>query len=118
MLFRRREKLALFESLEPRIALNAYFIATTGDDTLGDGSQANPFATIQRAADLVKPGDTVDVASGSYAGFVMGWDSPQPGASGAPITFQGEPGATIVTRNNKTADAIDLEIGDHFINIS
>src|SRR5437868_5008316 len=117
MFSRRRADQPLCESLEPRIALSTYFIATAGNDNLGDGSQANPFATIQRAADLIKPGDIVDVTPGNYAGFVMGWDSPQAGTSDAPITFQAEPGATITSRNNKTADGIDLEIGDHFINI-
>ena len=34
---------------------NTIHVATTGDDTTGDGSAANPFATIQRAYDSIPP---------------------------------------------------------------
>jgi hypothetical protein len=43
----------------------AYYVAPNGDDS-ADGSARHPWATIQHAADMVKPGDTVHVASGEY----------------------------------------------------
>jgi len=41
-------------------------VATTGSDASGDGSEANPFATIQTAIDSSSDGDTVLVAAGTY----------------------------------------------------
>ena len=43
-----------------------WHVATTGSDTTGDGTEGNPFATIQTAIDLSSDGDTVLVAAGIY----------------------------------------------------
>src|SRR5438132_4766850 len=106
---RRGHPVFRLESLEQRLLRTTVYIATTGNDTTGDGSASNPFATIQHGADLIHAGDSVDVAAGQYAGFVLGWDAPQAGTAANPITFQAETGAIINSRNNKTPDGIDLE---------
>jgi hypothetical protein len=93
---------------------DTYYVAPGGDDT-GPGSNADPFRTIQKAAALVGPGDTVVVRAGEYAGFQIGWDFSQDGTASAPITFTGEPGATITSRNPKTTDGINLEGSDHVV---
>jgi Right handed beta helix region/Purple acid Phosphatase, N-terminal domain len=93
---------------------DTYYVAPGGDDS-GSGSGADPFGTIQRAAGLVGPGDTVVVRAGKYAGFQIGWDSPQDGTASAPITFTGEPGAVIEGPNPETADGINLEGADHVV---
>jgi hypothetical protein len=41
------------------------YVATTGSDS-NPGSQAKPFKTIQRAANMAKPSTTVHVAAGTY----------------------------------------------------
>jgi uncharacterized repeat protein (TIGR01451 family) len=41
-------------------------VAVSGSDTTGDGSHANPFATIQHGIDVAKAGYTVLVHSGTY----------------------------------------------------
>ncbi len=43
-------------------------VATEGNDTTGDGSQAAPFGTIQHAIDVSIDGDTILVMSGTYSG--------------------------------------------------
>ena len=43
------------------------YVAPGGSDSSGDGSEGSPYATIQRAADEVLPGDTVFVKAGTYA---------------------------------------------------
>src|SRR5579862_4764062 len=92
------------ERLEIRRFLSTtWYVATTGNDSIGTGAIGSPFLTIQHAADLTNPGDTVIVEPGNYAGFVLGWDSPQGGTVNAPITYQAQNGAVIVSRNNKTA---------------
>ena len=44
------------------------FVATTGSDATGDGSEGNPYATIQHAIDLSLDGDEVCVQPGTYTG--------------------------------------------------
>ena len=87
-----------------------YYVSPAGND-VGPGVRAAPWQTLQRAARSLQPGDTVYVFKGDYAGFVLGWDTPVTGTPAAPITFKAETGATIVSRNNKTPDGIDLEPG-------
>src|SRR5262245_38237878 len=42
-----------------------YYVSPTGTDS-NPGSETQPFKTIQKAADLVNPGDTVIVEDGIY----------------------------------------------------
>lgn len=60
-----------------------YWVATDGSDT-NAGSKENPFLTIQKAADLMRPGDTCTVRGGSYREAVTIRHS---GTEGKPIRF-------------------------------
>jgi hypothetical protein len=104
---RIKYRLAL-ELLEPRLALNSYFVSPGGNDN-NPGTNALPWQTLQHAANQVVAGDTVTVRAGTYAGFVLGWDFPQNGTAASPITFQADPGVIINSKNIHTADGIDLE---------
>lgn len=84
------------------------YVATNGDDT-ADGTTTCPCRTLQHAAQDVQSGDLIIVRPGRYVGFVLGRDGPQNGTSANPITFRGESEAIIDTRNNRTADGINLE---------
>jgi hypothetical protein len=51
--------------MPPQHGGRVYHVALTGSDS-NPGSEARPFKTIQKAADIVKPGDTVLVDGGVY----------------------------------------------------
>ncbi len=69
----------------PAVRAADYYVAKTGSDS-NPGTLAAPFLTIQKAADLAQPGDTVHVRAGTYRETV------RPANSGtdanAQITFQ------------------------------
>ena len=82
-----------------------YVVAPNGDDG-NAGDAANPWATLQHAADMVAAGDTVTVEPGDYAGFYVVTS----GTAGAPITFSAKPGVNITSENGKTnLDGINIE---------
>jgi len=63
-----------------------YYVSQTGNNTTGDGSRANPWATIAHAdsSGKLQPGDTVHVAPGTYTGSFQTYTS---GMAVAPITY-------------------------------
>src|SRR5271157_1066409 len=120
------------EPLEQRLVLNTYWVSPSGSDS-NNGTASSPFATLQHSMMSLKPGDTLDVESGSYKGFVVGWDSTPArsgdqygtidGTASQPITIQADPSAApgsviINSRNNETPVGIDLEPGCNYITIS
>lgn len=110
-------------ALEQRVLLSTYYVATTGSND-GPGSLDRPFQTIQHAALLAAPGDTVIVRGGTYRETVKPARS---GTSAARITFKpysGEAvtisGTTIVNRWQPHAGAVykadqpwDLGVGNN-----
>jgi hypothetical protein len=78
------------EALEGRALLSTYYVSTSGSNAdLGTLSQ--PFKSIQHAAALAQPGDTVLVCGGVYRETIKPARS---GTAAAPITFKpynGEP---------------------------
>lgn len=83
-----------------------YHVATTGNDA-NPGSAAQPWATLQHAADSIGAGDTVYVHAGSYAGGHF----TTPGTPSARILLAAWPGETPVVNadNPETPDGINLE---------
>jgi hypothetical protein len=65
--------------------------ANTECNNAGPGTQAEPFCSIQEAADVAVPGQTVDIASGIYAPVTI--TAAQSGTPTAPITYVGAPNA-------------------------
>ena len=90
-----------------------YYVSNAGNDAhTGLGASA-PFLTLQKAADVVAPGDVVHVAAGNYQGFYLSTS----GTAMNPIIFSGGPGVKISSNNKTTPDGINLE-GASFVVIS
>jgi pectin methylesterase-like acyl-CoA thioesterase len=74
--------------------------AAPGAADTNAGTEEKPFKTIQHAADVAKPGDTVWVMAGNYDERVRVKAS---GAEGQPITFRAMP------RRSATVSGFDLQ---------
>jgi hypothetical protein len=108
-------------SAGPRFVVTAWgattwYVATNGSDS-NSGSSSAPFKTIQKAANVVNPGDTVIVRNGTYSNSsVSGSGSKlivvsRGGTSSAWVTFKSENkwGAVIDGLNNTTWEAWSLK---------
>ncbi len=80
-----------------------YYVATTGSDA-SPGTQTQPWKTLQKAASIAAPGDTVIVAPGTYKENVTLSAS---GTSSAPIIMQGQNTPTIVQSTPTTTACLD-----------
>ena len=77
-----------------------YHVSTTGNDA-NPGTSAAPFRTIQHAADLAQPGDTIIVHAGIYRERVS---PPRGGTSEANrIIYEAAPGETVVITGAEVA---------------
>ena len=82
-----------FQSL-PAQAGNAYYVGKNGSDA-NPGTEAQPFLTIQKAANVAQAGDTVYVKAGTYNEEVTAVNS---GTAGNLITFQRYNTDTVVVK--------------------
>ncbi|NOZ28964.1 MAG: DUF1565 domain-containing protein [Chloroflexi bacterium] len=68
-----------------------YYVSVSGDDDENDGrSPATAFRTLERAMEVVQPGQTVLILSGTYHEFVEVYEL---GAADAPIVIRGDTSA-------------------------
>jgi parallel beta-helix repeat protein len=77
----------LFSSAQV-ISGQTFYVAPNGNDA-NPGSEAKPWATINKAAQTLLPGQTVLVRNGTYAGVYIN----RSGKPGKPINFKAYPGA-------------------------
>lgn len=84
-------------------------VATTGSDQ-ADGSAESPFRTINRAAALARPGDTVVVHGGEY----REWVQPQRGglSDRRRITYTAAPGEHVVIKGSEVVTGWERVSGD------
>lgn len=92
-------------SMPAEISGPTYFVSSSGSDSNPGTSAGSPLRTLQKAADLVGPGDVVAVMNGTYTEPRKGSNVltiKHSGRPGAPITFMAYPGHRPVL-NPKTA---------------
>ena len=75
---------------------SVYYVALNGSDTMGVGSAASPWRTIQKAANTVLGGDTVHVAQGTYTERVT-IPSTRSGTAGTTTKFVAD-GAVVISQ--------------------
>ncbi len=70
-----------------------YVDAVNGSDSTGNGTQENPYKTIEKAKQNLSAGDTVVLKSGVYNEKIGGWQ--MRGTETQPITFTAEKNANV-----------------------
>lgn len=102
---------AVLLAAAPGVAAAAtYHVSAEGDDAAA-GTAAAPWRTLQRAADRVDAGDTVEVAPGRYQGFELR----RSGTKVAPVRFTAAQGAIVDRDNGATPDGIHLRGVSHVV---
>jgi hypothetical protein len=99
------------------LAAETYYVAPYGSDSRR-GSAAHPFRTIQKAADIAKPGDTVILRDGTYTGDeVAVAEIRRSGTRNAWITFKAENrwGAVLDGRDFNTVHGIIIARGAGYL---
>lgn len=86
-----------------------YYVSTSGNDSNSGLSLAQAFITLQRAADVVAPGDSVLVEDGNYIGFALSTG----GRADARIVFQALGDQVVIVLPSATSDGINVENADY-----
>ncbi len=81
-----------------------WYVSNSGSNTTGDGSQSNPFSTIQYGIDVSSYGDTILVEQGTYVENIN--------FNGKNITVIGEDKETTIIDGNQTGSVVTFEGGE------
>ena len=105
----------------PPTNLTTYYVSPTGSDA-NPGTESAPFRTIQRAADLVQPGNEVIVEDGTWTdtdgdGSVVNIN--RGGTAAAPVVFRSRNrwGAKLDGQNGRAAQGIDFNNGIGWVRV-
>ncbi|WP_165822482.1 CBM35 domain-containing protein [Paenibacillus montanisoli] len=80
---------------------NVYYVGGAGASDANPGSESEPFATIQQAANVATAGDTVKIREGVYRETVVPANS---GSVGSPIVFQPDGDAVVTVSGTDAAE--------------
>ncbi len=92
--------------------MTTYYVSSEiGSNNNAGTSATAPLASLQAAANIVKPGDTVQVMNGTYTAPAYGvaLQITTSGTASAPITFEAAPGQAPVINSSGGWNAIDIQ---------
>src|SRR5215831_18906544 len=92
--------------------MTTYYVSSEiGSNNNAGTSATAPLSTLQAAASLVHPGDTVEVMNGTYTapGGGDALDITTSGTASAPIIFEAAPGQTPVINSSGGWNAINIK---------
>lgn len=99
------------------------YVSNSGSDTTGDGTQAKPFASIQKAVDSLPKNlnghrNIIHVAAGTYAGFSISgfYGGSYSNKDGIRILGDGNSG-TVIT-GGVTVDSCEAPVGLYFLTVT
>ncbi|MCI0702667.1 MAG: DUF1565 domain-containing protein, partial [Planctomycetia bacterium] len=78
--------------------LRTLYVSATGNDS-GNGSETNPWKTLQKAANNARAGDMIVVRAGTYAGFQIETD----GTAANPIVFKADPNVLVNAKHSSVS---------------
>lgn len=99
---------ALLAAVPTSLRAADYFVAppAAGGSDANPGSSAQPWATLQHAANEVGPGDVVTVRAGAYSAFQV----TASGAPDQPIVFRAQPGALVEIVTDYAARGVGINV--------
>jgi parallel beta-helix repeat protein len=93
----------------PPVTGKTYYVATTGSNETGDGSQNKPWRTIQHGMDRLQPGDRLYIRGGEYRESML--TLARSGRPDAYITVAGYPGEQAKVINSGGLAVFNLDAG-------
>ncbi|TET37264.1 MAG: hypothetical protein E3J72_06380 [Planctomycetota bacterium] len=88
--------------------LREVYVALAGNDSTGNGSQANPYFSLTKALTVAVPGDKVILSAEVHSGGIYRQDVK--GTAGAPIMITGDPGGgTVIDGGTNCIQLSDAE---------
>ena len=100
-----------FVAIISNIQATNYYVSNSGSNLNNGLTIATAFETLQHAADIGQPGDTVLVEDGTYTGFAL-WSG---GTAGMPIVFQANGDNVLINTPGPTTDGINIENADYVV---
>ena len=85
-------------------ATKSIYVSTLGSDEIGDGSEENPYSTIQKGIDNANDGDSVFVAAGEYVENIN--------FNGKNIALIGENKSTTIINGDQSGSAVTFNNGE------
>ena len=101
--------IALVQSSLPLLRAAEFHVATTGDDLKGTGTADQPWHTIQKACNALKPGDSIFIHKGTYA---QRMDIKVSGTAAQPLMITGEAGTILSGKGLRRGNASMIAIED------
>jgi hypothetical protein len=96
------------EDTEPAYEGPEYYVSLDGRDK-NPGTEDEPFETIRKACDVVKPGDTVYIRGGVYQDWANQLNPIVSGTESEPITFRNYPGELPIIDGTVPGDGSGVE---------